>query len=69
MLNKFSKCNKKLEIIIGSTKDIMDVNKFGFAADSACFQITGSYQQYGDIYVKIKSYTDSCWNMLKSNSH
>ena len=37
MLNKFSKCNKKLEIIIGRTKDNMDVKKFGFAADSASF--------------------------------
>lgn len=61
-MKRFSSSNKKDYIYIGRTKSSEKIGYFGLIPDCASYLISGYYQEYGNIFIRIKSYVGDKWN-------
>lgn len=56
-----SKKNNDFTYIV-KTKDDPRLGKFGLIPNNASYLITGYFQEYGNIFIKLKSFTGDKWN-------
>jgi hypothetical protein len=47
---------------VGKTKSDSNVGHYGLIPNCASYLITGYYQEYGNVFLKIKSFAGDAWN-------
>ena len=50
--------------MICKTKNDLNVGYFGFTPNCSSFYISGYYQEYGKVFIKIQTYVHDRWNSL-----
>ena len=62
MVKLFSTENKNSYIYCCKTKDSPKVGAYGLVPSCASYLVTGYYQEYGNIFIRVKSFVGDKWN-------